>query len=96
MNRLIKEAAFYMTELKENEDKLDKMKQEKHDVYDIKYFDDVVVGESRMMAPDSQAQMKKNIEDLEIFLDSNRSSFNAGRVDDSSFISIVQAAGYEI
>eukprot|EP00978_Attheya_sp_CCMP212_P018343 scaffold50078_cov51-Attheya_sp.AAC.2 len=74
--RLIKEAAFYVTELKENEDKLDKMKQEKRDVYDIKYFDDVV-GESRMMVPDSQARMKKNIEDLEIFLDSNRSNLNA-------------------
>ncbi len=64
MNSLIKEAKYYKEEVKENEAKLAKMKEENKDKYDIKKFQEVL-DESIMMVPDSENRMKKAAEDLE-------------------------------
>eukprot|EP00566_Odontella_aurita_P022852 CAMPEP_0113596068 /NCGR_PEP_ID=MMETSP0015_2-20120614/40107_1 /TAXON_ID=2838 /ORGANISM="Odontella" /LENGTH=137 /DNA_ID=CAMNT_0000503495 /DNA_START=39 /DNA_END=453 /DNA_ORIENTATION=+ /assembly_acc=CAM_ASM_000160 len=68
--RLIKESAYYEEEVKENETKLQVMKEENRDPYDIKKFEEVV-DESRMMVPDSRARMRRALEDLEQYLQSD-------------------------
>ena len=45
------------------------MKDDEKDPYDIKKFEEVL-GESYMMIPDSQRRLKKNVEELALFLDS--------------------------
>mmetsp|Transcript_11916 Transcript_11916/g.25827 ORF Transcript_11916/g.25827 Transcript_11916/m.25827 type:complete len:143 (-) Transcript_11916:299-727(-) len=61
--RLVKEAAYYETETKENEAKLQRMKDEKKDPYDVKKFQEVL-GESQMMIPDSISRRDRALEDL--------------------------------
>jgi tubulin-specific chaperone A len=62
---------YYEKEVKENEEKLAKMKQDKTaDSYDIKKFEEVL-GESYMMIPDSKARFQKSLEELSLFLDTN-------------------------
>eukprot|EP00565_Helicotheca_tamesis_P007717 CAMPEP_0185737432 /NCGR_PEP_ID=MMETSP1171-20130828/30390_1 /TAXON_ID=374046 /ORGANISM="Helicotheca tamensis, Strain CCMP826" /LENGTH=136 /DNA_ID=CAMNT_0028408353 /DNA_START=23 /DNA_END=433 /DNA_ORIENTATION=+ len=68
--RLAKEAVYYEKEVKENEEKLAKMRADGKDPYDIKKFEEVL-GESYMMVPDSKARLKKSLEDLSLFLKSN-------------------------
>jgi tubulin-specific chaperone A len=69
--RLAKEMTYYEKEVKENEEKLAKMKQDKTaDSYDIKKFEEVL-GESYMMIPDSKARFQKSLEELSLFLDTN-------------------------
>mmetsp|Transcript_19903 Transcript_19903/g.57683 ORF Transcript_19903/g.57683 Transcript_19903/m.57683 type:complete len:100 (+) Transcript_19903:1153-1452(+) len=46
------------------------MKEENRDPYDIKKFEEVV-DESRMMVPDSRARMRRALEDLEQYLQSD-------------------------
>ena len=65
--RLVKEATYYEKELKENEAKLQQMKDENKDQYDIKKFQEVV-GESQMMIPDSSSRRDKALEDLKEFV----------------------------
>lgn len=67
VRRLAKEAAYYVKETKENEAKLAKMKEEGKDFYDIKKFNEVL-DESKMMIPDSEARLKKNVEELDILV----------------------------
>eukprot|EP00934_Nitzschia_sp_Nitz4_P004439 Nitzschia sp. Nitz4//scaffold169_size48518//14313//14839//NITZ4_007067-RA/size48518-snap-gene-0.51-mRNA-1//1//CDS//3329538373//4429//frame0 len=67
--RLIKEVAYYHKEVEENQDILDKMKEDKKDPYDIKKFDEVL-GESLMMIPDSQARLKQSLQDLATYIES--------------------------
>ena len=62
-NRLIKEVSFYEEETKENEQQLQKMKDEQKDPYDIKKFEEVL-GESEMMIPDSINRRDKALGDL--------------------------------
>ncbi len=57
-------------EVKENEEKLAKMKAEEKDPYDIKKFAEVL-GESQMMIPDSQNRYKKSLDDLKTFMEAN-------------------------
>lgn len=66
-NRLIKEAAYYEQETKENEAQLQKMKDEQKDPYDIKKFEEVL-GESQMMIPESIARRDKALDDLREFI----------------------------
>mmetsp|Transcript_14778 Transcript_14778/g.21801 ORF Transcript_14778/g.21801 Transcript_14778/m.21801 type:complete len:131 (-) Transcript_14778:71-463(-) len=66
--RLTKEVAYYVKELKDNEEKLETMKDEGRDIYDIKKFEEVV-GESSMMIPDSKRRLNENLESLRLFLD---------------------------
>mmetsp|Transcript_8232 Transcript_8232/g.15388 ORF Transcript_8232/g.15388 Transcript_8232/m.15388 type:complete len:143 (-) Transcript_8232:253-681(-) len=61
--RLVKEATYYEAEVLENEAKLQQMKDENKDPYDIKKFQEVL-GESEMMIPDSISRRDKTLEDL--------------------------------
>mmetsp|Transcript_5712 Transcript_5712/g.10477 ORF Transcript_5712/g.10477 Transcript_5712/m.10477 type:complete len:143 (-) Transcript_5712:190-618(-) len=61
--RLVKEATYYEAETLENEAKLQQMKDENKDPYDIKKFQEVL-GESQMMIPDSISRRDKTLEDL--------------------------------
>lgn len=61
---------YYKKEVQENEAKLNTMKEEKRDPYDIKKFEEVL-GESYMMIPDSEARLKKSLEELAQFIDSD-------------------------
>mmetsp|Transcript_15979 Transcript_15979/g.20278 ORF Transcript_15979/g.20278 Transcript_15979/m.20278 type:complete len:110 (+) Transcript_15979:241-570(+) len=70
VQRLAKEVKYYEQEVKENEEKLAKMKEEQKDPYDIKKFAEVL-GESQMMIPDSQNRYKKSLEDLKSFLETH-------------------------
>lgn len=67
VKRLAKEAAYYVKETNENEAKLAKMKEEGKDFYDIKKFNEVL-DESKMMIPDSEARLKRNVEELDILV----------------------------
>lgn len=68
--RLVKEAAYYEKEVAENEQKLEQMKAEKKDPYDIKKFEEVL-GESYMMVPDSKSRLSQALKDLEVYLESS-------------------------
>ena len=46
------------------------MKEDGKDPYDIKKFAEVL-DESKMMVPDSEARLKKNVEELDSFLKEN-------------------------
>ena len=65
--RLQHDVTFYQDEVKVNETKLAKMKEEKRDPYDIKKFEEVL-GESYMMIPDSETRNNNGIDELRIFL----------------------------
>jgi len=67
--RLIKEAAYYQQEVKDNERKLEEMKNCKKDPYDIKRFEQVLA-ESYMMVPDSSKRLQQALEDLASFVQS--------------------------
>lgn len=68
--RLEKEVAYYEKEVKENEGKLQWMKENKKDAHDIKKFEEVL-GESYMMIPDSKARFQTSLEELSLFVDGN-------------------------
>lgn len=60
--------------MKENEEKLAKMKSDGKDPYDIKKFEEVL-GESKMMVPDSENRYKKSLQDLKDFMSANEDDF---------------------
>ena len=64
---MIKECTFYEREVAENEKKLQQMKDENRDPYDIKKFQEVL-SESHMMIPDSICRRDKALSDLKDFL----------------------------
>ena len=66
----MKEVAYYEKEVLENEAKLEEMKAEKRDPYDIKKFQEVL-DESYMMIPDSKGRLKLSLEDLASYTDSS-------------------------
>lgn len=67
---MIKEVAYYEQEAQDNEAKLQKMKDENRDQYDIKMFNEVLL-ESYMMVKESPTRLLKALEDLSIFVDMN-------------------------
>jgi len=67
VQRLVKEVTYYHKEVKENEEKLAKMKADNADFHDIKKFQEVL-DESNMMIPDSQTRLKKSVDELSTFL----------------------------
>eukprot|EP00545_Synedropsis_sp_CCMP1620_P014750 CAMPEP_0119011766 /NCGR_PEP_ID=MMETSP1176-20130426/5878_1 /TAXON_ID=265551 /ORGANISM="Synedropsis recta cf, Strain CCMP1620" /LENGTH=129 /DNA_ID=CAMNT_0006964629 /DNA_START=78 /DNA_END=467 /DNA_ORIENTATION=+ len=75
--RLLKEADYYKRETKENEEKLQMMKDDGKDPYDIKKFEEVL-GESCMMIPDSERRLKESVEDLSIFVDTTNLEQESG------------------
>ena len=82
---MVKEVAYYQQEVKENEAKLQTMKDQQKDPYDIKKFEEVL-GESYMMIPDSQKRLQKSLEDLSLFLDT-QSDDSSNPLDGSEWLS---------
>eukprot|EP00904_Undaria_pinnatifida_P014064 jgi/Undpi1/9789/HiC_scaffold_27.g12244.m1 len=64
---MLKEVASYEKEAKDNEAKVQKMRDEGKDSYDIRKQEEVLQ-ESYMMIPDSKGRLAKVFEDLEGFL----------------------------
>ncbi|CAM9390318.1 unnamed protein product [Ectocarpus sp. 8 AP-2014] len=65
--RMVKEVASYEVEAKENEAKVQKMRDDGKDAYDIRKQEEVLQ-ESYMMIPDSKSRLAKALEDMEGFL----------------------------
>lgn len=65
--RMVKEVASYETEAKENEAKVQKMRDDGKDPYDIRKQEEVLQ-ESYMMIPDSKSRLSKVLEEMESFL----------------------------
>ncbi|KAL7476690.1 hypothetical protein ACHAW6_002537 [Cyclotella cf. meneghiniana] len=65
--RLIRESEYYEKEVLQNEQKLQQMKDENRDPYDVKKFQEVL-SESYMMIPDSVCRRDKAVADLNDFL----------------------------
>eukprot|EP00903_Cladosiphon_okamuranus_P014537 g13484.t1 len=65
--RMVKEVASYEAEAKENEARVQKMRDEGKDPYDIKKQEEVLQ-ESYMMIPDSKSRLAKVLEEMESFL----------------------------
>ena len=67
IHRLVKEAAYYVDEVHENETKLQQMKNNNDDKYDIKKFQEVLA-ESHMMIPDSINRRDNALVDLKDYV----------------------------
>ena len=67
IHRLVKEAAYYVDEVHENETKLQQMKNSNDDKYDIKKFQEVLA-ESHMMIPDSINRRDNALVDLKDYV----------------------------
>ncbi|VEU38465.1 unnamed protein product [Pseudo-nitzschia multistriata] len=67
--RLSKEVKYYQQEVVENESKLNEMKEQNKNPYDIKKFEEVL-GESHMMIPDSKNRLEQALFDLASYVDS--------------------------
>merc|ERR1712054_532069 len=65
--RMIKEVAYYKKETLENEERVQKMKDDGIDQWTVKKAQEVL-DESVMMIPDSERRMKEGIEDLYSFV----------------------------
>ncbi|CAM9286696.1 unnamed protein product [Pylaiella littoralis] len=65
--RMVKEVASYEKEAEENEAKVQKMRDDKKDPYDIRKQEEVLQ-ESYMMIPDSKSRLAKVLEEMEAFL----------------------------
>lgn len=76
LQRLMKEASYYKKEVEENQAKLDKMKADGKDEYDIKKFAEVL-DESIMMVPDSENRKMAALQDLKIFIEKNEDILDA-------------------
>ncbi|CAM9696178.1 unnamed protein product [Ascophyllum nodosum] len=70
-NRMLKEVASYEKEAKDNEARVQKMRDDGKDSYDIKKQEEVLQ-ESYMMIPDSKNRLAKALQDLESFLGENK------------------------
>jgi len=79
-NRMLKEVAYYKKEVKENETKLEEMKRNNKDPYDIKQFEKVLA-ESYMMVPDSESRLAQTLEDLSSFVNESLSDSTTFAID---------------
>lgn len=66
---MLKEVAYYEKEVKENEEKLQEMKDQNKNPYDIKKFGEVLE-ESHMMIPDSKNRLEQALADLAVYVES--------------------------
>eukprot|EP00752_Nemacystus_decipiens_P003388 g3135.t1 len=71
--RMVKEVASYETEAKENEAKVQKMRDDGKDPYDIRKQEEVLQ-ESYMMIPDSKSRLAKVLEEMQSFLGEHAST----------------------
>jgi tubulin-specific chaperone A len=60
--------AYYQQEVKENQSKLNEMKQQNQNRFDIKKFQEVL-DESYMMVPDSQQRLDQALKELREYLE---------------------------
>ena len=70
VQRLVNESSYYKKETDENTAKLEQMKADGKDEYDIKKFAEVLE-ESVMMIPDSENRKNAAVEDLRQFVEGN-------------------------
>mmetsp|Transcript_17382 Transcript_17382/g.25391 ORF Transcript_17382/g.25391 Transcript_17382/m.25391 type:complete len:115 (-) Transcript_17382:73-417(-) len=68
--RLAKEVASYEKEVVDNEARVQRMREEGKDPYDIRKQEEVLA-ESQMMVPDSRGRLTRALEDLDAFLEEN-------------------------
>mmetsp|Transcript_4062 Transcript_4062/g.5954 ORF Transcript_4062/g.5954 Transcript_4062/m.5954 type:complete len:115 (+) Transcript_4062:25-369(+) len=68
--RLVREMSSYEEEVQINEARVQKMKAEEADEYDIRKQEEVL-GESHMMIPDTRRRMDQAFQDLAAFLEEN-------------------------
>mmetsp|Transcript_619 Transcript_619/g.1220 ORF Transcript_619/g.1220 Transcript_619/m.1220 type:complete len:117 (+) Transcript_619:464-814(+) len=61
---MLKEVAFYKSDLEKQEAKLAEMKAQGADEYDIKKFAENVVADCRSVLPDSETRLEKALDDL--------------------------------
>jgi len=73
--RLLKEVNYYQKEVQENEVKLQQMKDDNRDPYDVKKFAEVL-DESYMMVPDSEARLAQAVHELRDFLEEETSKLD--------------------
>jgi tubulin-specific chaperone A len=66
---MLKEVSYYEKEVTENESKLNEMKEQEKNPFDIKKFEEVL-GESYMMVPDSKNRLEQALSDLSTYLKS--------------------------
>eukprot|EP01035_Chromulina_nebulosa_P032480 gene32480-43397_t len=66
--RMVKEVSSYEKEVIQNEAKVQKMRDDNKDEYDIRKQEEVLQ-ESYMMIPDSKSRLEQTIEDLSALLD---------------------------
>jgi tubulin-specific chaperone A len=71
LQRLVKEVSYYHQEVEENTSKLNQMKADERDKYDIKKFAEVL-DESHMMIPDSANRKNAAVQDLLLFVEGNQ------------------------
>ncbi len=69
--RLSKEISSYEEEARVNEAKVEKMKSENQDEYDIRKQEEILA-ESCMMIPDSKRRCEEALMELESFINENR------------------------
>jgi len=68
VKRLVKEVAHYREETKENEARVEKMKSDGKDPYDVKKATEVLE-ETRMMVPDATRRLNDALDDLEVLFE---------------------------
>ncbi len=77
LSSLMKEHAYYLKEVEENEEKLNDIKADaSKDSYDIKRFQQVL-DESYMMVPDSKRRLDESVQDLEQFLETHNNDLES-------------------
>lgn len=70
VKRLLKEAAYYIKELGESEERLQKMKDAGMEPAELKQAENVAA-ESRAMVPESAARLEAAVADLRAFVEDN-------------------------
>eukprot|EP00116_Pleurobrachia_bachei_P017794 sb/3478056/ len=73
VKRLNKEVQMYQKEVVDGELKVQQMKDEGKDPYDIKKMGEVV-DESKAMVPDARNRLRKAVEDLDLLLEDKSSA----------------------
>lgn len=81
---MLKEVAYYEKEVKENEEKLQKMKDEERNPFDIKKFAEVL-DESHMMIPDSKNRLEQALYDLATYVESTEVKELGAEIEDNEW-----------
>ena len=68
IKRMVKEVEHYKAETIENEERIEKMKRDGKDFYDLKKANEVLE-ETKMMIPDSKRRLDEALDELELLLE---------------------------